>query len=214
MKNKTPLLYFDIETFASWDKPSLDDIEAPSNYKDPQAIAKYKYAHLDKAWRKQALNSLKGQIIAIGYAFDDDDVEVLYSEDEELLLKEFDNIVAESPYSILVGHNILRFDIPFLFHRSLKYRLSNLKVILPSDKNDKSMVRDTLHIFSSTNYGSDSWYSLDDLAKFFGLESKNSKGDEIHDFFVNKEFDKITEHCKQDVELTRTIYKLTEIKSE
>ena len=63
-------------------------------------------------------------------------------------------------------------------------------------------------IFASTAYGSDFWYSLEDIGVFFGFPKKNSGGDEIHDMFVNKQFDKIISHCKEDIELLRNIYKL------
>ncbi len=207
-KGRNPILFLDLETF-SGDKPSLDSIKAPSNYKDPDKIKAYKEENLDAIWRKQALNSLKGKIIAIGYAFNDEPAEVMFSEDEEFLLMEFDELITD-PYSKLCGHNILRFDIPFLLHRCWKYDLSNLQSILPTDKFDRrSMVIDTLTIFSATNFGSDSWYSLDDIASFFGLPNKESSGSEIHDLWLNKEYDKIIEHCKFDVELTREIYKRT-----
>ena len=203
-----PAITIDIETFSGWNKPSLDDIEAPSNYKDPDKIKAYKEENLDKIWRKQALNSLKGQIICIGYALNDGDVEVLFDEDEKKLLMQFNDVISKYPYGILIGHNLLRFDIPWLYHRSIKYRLSSLKSILPHGKRDTDMINDTMSLFSSTIYGSDGYYSLDEIAKFLGLNPKESSGADIHDMFVAKEYDKIKEHCKYDVELTRQVYKL------
>lgn len=203
-----PAITIDIETFAGWNKPGLDDIEAPSNYKDLDKIKAYKEENLDKIWRKQALNSLKGQIICIGYAVNDEDAQVLFDTSEEQLMMLFDDVISKYPYGILVGHNLLRFDIPWLYHRSIKYKLPSLKSILPHGKRDTDMINDTMSLFSSTIYGSDGYYSLDEIAKFLGLNPKESSGADIHDMFVAKEYDKIKEHCKYDVELTRQVYKL------
>lgn len=207
---KTAELYFDIETVCSPNKPSLDEIEAPSNYKDADKIQAYKEANVDKLWRKQALDSMKAQVICISYAINDEPVITIMHDNEEDVMKDFESVVGENPYAIFIGHNILRFDIPFLWHRAVKYKLPYLKSILPHERYDKAMVRDTLSIFSVTSYGSDSWISLDTLAKFLGLPTKEHHGSEIHDLYLAKDYDAIAKHCEDDVNLVRTIYKLTQ----
>lgn len=207
-KEQMPNVFLDVETWAGTNKPSREDVIVPSNYKNQDVIDKYIDEHLDTQWRKQALNSLKGQIICIGYAINDGDAQVLFDTSEEQLMMLFDDVISKYPYGILVGHNLLRFDIPWLYHRSIKYKLPSLKSILPHGKRDTDMINDTMSLFSSTIYGSDGYYSLDEIAKFLGLNPKESSGADIHDMFVAKDYDKIKEHCRYDVLLTRQVYKL------
>jgi predicted PolB exonuclease-like 3'-5' exonuclease len=219
IQQKQPILFLDLETWASPNKPDYPPFKVTGNATKPETIQKQKDEYelnkeslRDALWRKQALNSLKGQIIVIGYAFNDDDVTVLLSEDEEELLLTFDEALAERDDLIwvkTVAHNALRFDLPWLYHRTLKYDLPNLSTLLPSGKKDITNVIDTLSLFSYTAYGSDFWHSLDDIASFFGFPNKESQGSEIHDLWLNEEYDKIISHCKYDIELLRNIYKRT-----
>ena len=206
---RTVNLYLDLETWAGNTKPTLNTIEAPANYKDPDKIQAYKVENLDKVYRKQALDSMKGEIICLCYAINDGAVVALTGTEEDILTQ-FDDMLGGYPWSIFIGHNILRFDLPWLFHRGVKFGLKSLKFIVPHAKNDMAMVRDTLNIFAGTAFGSDSWYSLDELAQFLGLDSKEFNGSEIHDLYLAGNINKIIEHCSYDVSLVRTIYKMTQ----
>jgi hypothetical protein len=207
---RTPLLYFDTETFSGFDKPSLDDISAPANYTDPVKIEAYKFANLDKIWRRQALDPLKAEVICLSYAIDDGEVITIQQPQytEKDIIDMFAEVIKDNPYPFFVGHNISRFDIPILWLRAVKYKNNYLRIALPTNKYDDAN-KDTLTIFSAGAYGSDFWYSLEDIAKFLGLNPKQSKGSEIHDMYVNKEYEKIASHCKYDVELVRDVYKMT-----
>ncbi len=149
---RTVNFYLDIETYAGSHKPSLDEIDAPSNYKDEAKILAYKEENLDKVYRKQALDSMKGQIICVSFAVNDDPVQTIMETDEKELMGHFNNVISEYPWAILIGHNILRFDLPWLYHRAIKYNLSSLKSIIPHSKNDTAMVRDTLNMFAGTAF--------------------------------------------------------------
>ena len=206
---RTVNLYLDLETWAGNAKPTLDTIEAPANYTDPIKIQAYKEKNLDKAWRKQALDSMKGEIICLCFAINDGDVVSLTGTEKDILTQ-FDEVIGEYPWCILIGHNILRFDLPWLFHRGIKFGLKGLKSIIPHAKNDTAMVRDTLNIFAGIAFGSDSWYSLSELANFLGIPDKEFNGSEIHDLYLAGNINKIVEHCSYDVSLVRTIYKMTQ----
>ena len=205
---RTVNLFMDIETYSSDNKPTIEDISAPANYKDADKILAYKQEHLDSAWRKQALDSMLGQIICISYAINDEEVVALTGTEKEIIAA-FADVVCAYPYAQFVGFNHKRFDLVWLFHRFVKYKHSEAMVILPHTKNDSSII-DVMEIFSASNYGSDSWVSLDTLAKFLGLPCKDFDGSKIHDLYLEGKIDEIVKHCEDDVRLTRDIYKLTQ----
>jgi hypothetical protein len=210
MDKPSKIMFLDIETFASWDKPSMDDLQPPANYKDPIVIAKWKEANLDIAWRRQALSITKGQIICIGYSIDENPVQCIFETEESELMRRFAEVVEPNPYIQFCGHNAKRFDLPWLWLRAVKYNLKYLKSIIPHSRNDNAII-DTMEVFSASSFGSDSWLSLDELCKFLGIEGKGDMdGSKVHDAYVNKEYDKISTYCMADVERVRTIYKMTQ----
>ena len=210
MDKPSKILFLDIETFSSWNKPSIDDLQPPANYKDATVIQKWKEANLDLAWRRQALSITKGQIICIGYAIDDNPVDYIFSTEESKLMERFAEVVEPNPYIQFCTHNGKRFDLPWLWLRAVKYNLKYLKSIIPHSRNDNAII-DTMEVFSASSFGSDSWLSLDELCKFLGIEGKGDMdGSKVHDAYVNEEYDKITTYCVADVEKVRTIYKMTQ----
>jgi len=212
--NKTNRIFIDIETYAGDNKPSLDSIEAPANYTKPETIAKYKEENQDKVWRKQALHSLKGEIICIAFAVNDSPVQCLFKEKDKYeieLMMEFEEAVSGVSYPCWIGHNFKRFDNIWLVHRAIKYKLGGLKSMLPqrnsSYKYDTDCI-DTMELFAVTSHSSDSWYSLESISEFLGLGKKESSGADIHDMYVQGKYDEIISHCKKDIELVRDIYNM------
>jgi predicted PolB exonuclease-like 3'-5' exonuclease len=200
-------VYLDIETYGGQQEPSLDDISAPSNYKDPEKILKYKEERLQEAWAKQALNPLKGEIICIGYAIDDESPVDLIGSEEDITDK-FDFLLNELAYVKLIGYNVLGFDFPWLYLRAVKYNLPILKNHLPTKKSDTSYL-DLMQQVSSTLYGKDSYMSMRDVCGFFGISVKENglDGSMVHQAYLDGRIKEIAEYCKQDVEAARTLYK-------
>jgi len=192
-------LYIDIETIPGDVKPSVEDIKAPSNYKDEAKIKAYKEDNLDKEYRKQSLDTTAGKILCLGYAIDDGEVTVLTGSEEDILNGLFEAIKDEQ--MIWVGHYILGFDFPFVFHASIKHG-SKLKNLMPP----RELVKDTMRIWNPTDYKAST--SLDKIAKYLGLES--SKGDldgsKVYDYYLDDRVPEIAEYCRKDVELVREVY--------
>jgi len=200
-------VYLDIETYGGKHKPSLEDIAAPSNYKDPEKILKYRQERLQDAWGKQALNPLKGEIICIGYAIDSHKPECIIGEEEDIV-STFSEVLRTLSYINLIGYNVLGFDFPWLYLRAVKYNLPILKSVLPEKKNDTGY-KDLMQEVSSTLYGKDSYLSLNDVCGFFGLKGKEGMdGSMVHQAFVDGKIQEIAEYCKDDVERNRSLYKL------
>lgn len=203
-------VYFDLETFAGFDKPSISDIKAPENYKDEAKILAYKEEHLDVAWRKQALDSFKGVVISCAYAIDNNPVQCIFNPTSEKdLMTELAEVFTSISYPLLVTHNGKRFDFVWLWHRAVKYKLNALRTMLPHKDDGRFSHVDIMDVFSVTAYGSDTWKSLDDMCLFLGLNGKGGiKGDRVHNMFLEGKYDDIINYNKNDTEMIRTIYKM------
>lgn len=212
--NHTALIYLDIETGPNPVKPDYPPFKVSNGATKPETIQKQKDEYelikeelRDAVWRKQSLDPLRGTIICLSFAIDDGEVVSLVGEEKDILMK-FEDVVRDVPYGEFICFNGKRFDFVWLFYRAVKYGLKVLRDILPHTRNANN-VTDVMELFSATSYGSDSWVSLDSLAKFLGLPCKESQGSEIHDMYLKGEIDKIVEHCELDVKLVRDIYNLT-----
>lgn len=202
MKN----IFIDIETFAGDVKPSIDDIKAPANYKDEEKIKAYKENALESEWEKQALDSLKGKVVCIGVAIDDNEP-VMFTDlkDEKDLVNTFHEyiITREENHDLQscnwIAHNGNTFDFVWLFHRIKKYGLDNF---LPEPRQSRFI--DTMKLAGFTDYRA--MLSLDNLCQFFGIGKKMNISKSVHEM-VCLEMDKeISEYCKKDVELLRDLY--------
>lgn len=206
------IILLDIETFGN--KPTLDEVKVPSNYKKEEAIQKYKEEHLDEQWRKNALNKFESSVIAISayYPYEEKWFSVV-SENEEELMKEFDRWLIDevghqrSLSAKWVGAFIGEFDLPIIRLRAIKYGLKHLALCMPNAK-FSDRYEDILSSFMGTSY-KDS-VSVKTLAKYFGLDGKTDglDGSAVHDLWLNKEYEKIAEYCKGDVKLEYELHKL------
>lgn len=206
--NRTNKVVLDIETCGGKNKPSIEDISAPSNYKDIDKIQLYKESRREEAWAKQALHPLKAEIICIGYAVDDEDPQYIIGETEKEIVDRFDELLSTLNYPTLIGHNVLGFDFPMLYLRAVKYRLPILKNALPKHKGSQGYV-DIMQEVSSTLYGKDSYLSLKDVASFFGIEAKTEmNGSMVHQAYLDGAILDIAKYCIEDVDVTRKVYRL------
>lgn len=152
-----------------------------------------------------------GVLVCIGYAVNDQETKVLVGDEKKQLL-DFWKLVAES--DLLIGHNILDFDLPFLKKKSITLGVKPAPISLR--RYASSPVFDTLHEWNCWNR-SDGFGSLDALAKTLNLESskKDINGSKVAQYFAEGRIDEITDYCQADVDLTRRIYgKITFEKSE
>ena len=224
------IIYVDIETLPASDEDILNGIKsnlkAPSNYKDPEKIASYIEDNLDKKVRDTALSGLFGQVLCIGYAVDDGDVDFFYADGEvhgeSQILSAFRRVCCDGSVSqfdfcqnVLVGHNILDFDAPFLSQRMM---INGLPPLFRHHTKPWDMsIDDTMTMFAC---GKREHYSLENLCKAFSVESPKGEitGANVYDYWLEGEHEKIAEYCKRDVEATRSVYKamtqqLTDVKA-
>lgn len=209
-------LFVDIETLPGPERPSPEDIEPPKNYKDPAKIRAYQQERVEEVYRAQALDSMKGRILCIGWAFDDEPAKSLIIgldgiDSEKELLSEFQVEFFENLGSVAwshtqptwVGHNIHRFDLPWLWRKSLQNRAIQLAHLIPRGRYSNQVI-DTAWLWAA-DYKDH--VSLDAVAQYLGIGCKTDgvDGSKVFDLWQAGELQTIRSYCEQDVELARKV---------
>jgi DNA polymerase elongation subunit (family B) len=130
-----------------------------------------------------------------------------YEEDEKSALQGFLNLMKDFDPDCdeLVGHNIISFDLPFIFQRCLAHSLKARPFVNLSDYNVRG-VFDTMHRWW---LGSRRNVSLDDIAWALGIESSKTadvEGSKVFDLYQAGKLDLIREYNLNDVRVTRKVY--------
>jgi len=209
------IITFDLETLPSG--PIIDplSLKPPGNLKKPETIAEwYKNEAVDIAaekYRATALDSMKGELLCIGYVLDDDElVKVIHADTEYETLCQFQEAVLDamgqwSEPLTFVGWGIATFDVPWLWRAAIKYGLVGLRNAFNRDRYRGNAI-DLMGIWG-VDYKD--WRKLDDVAKFLGLEGKTEgiDGSKVYDYFLAGRVDEIIEYCRQDVTVIREVYR-------
>jgi len=203
-KDLRSVIFLDIETF-SGEKPSKDSITADGRLNDPVKIANDIEKRLDSEWRKQSLDSIKGEVWCIGLAVDDeDDALCIRGDDEEDTMIMFDTWLTNFSYPSIVAHNGMEFDFLWLFHKGLKYGLKN--VVNHFSASNKQNLKDTMQIMKGPSWKT--YVSLDNMAKLLGFDGKGDiDGGQVHDMVLDGKDDQIKQYCLSDVNVLRKCYK-------
>lgn len=194
---------FDIETLPAGDEmlPVIEEL-----YKD---YMNKRYSGPQKSYEEflgsTALDGAFGRILCIGYAIDNEPVDIIYDEEEEKMLKEFWQKVEKADW--IIGHNIVNFDLPFIMQRSV------IKNVKPS--REIKVLRYSHEPIFDTYMEWTMWSrehkpgSLDRLAKALGYPTSKDEmcGSEVYDYYRAGKIKDILRYCQKDVDLTRKIYK-------
>ena len=192
-------LFFDLETIPAPEKFRQVAIEAGRKKARNREIA-----NNDEAlYRASAISGDFGQVFCIGYAQDDQPAKIIKGQEQEIL-KEWWEIAKSA--RIFIGHNIIDFDIPFLYKRSVINKIKPSQ-FLPVKKFPTENIFDTAKEWS--RWDSYSQTSLHHLAIALNLPSSKDEmdGSQVYDYYLKRRFDDIYTYCKKDVQLTRQIYK-------
>lgn len=206
-------IFIDIETVPGPNVPSPDNIKAPANYKDPDKIRAYQESKVEESYQKQALDSMQGRILAIGFAIDDNPAKVFIQgreaiANEEQLLRRFEYEIENISPVTWVGHNIKSFDLQWLWRKAIRVG-SPLALKIPRDRWNSS-VKDTMELWSGPDLHAK--VSLDNLAQFLGESGKTEgmDGSKVFRMYQNGELDTIRDYCLRDVEVVRNVYRRME----
>ena len=203
-------------------------IKAPANYKDEIKIAEFVAqkaadldAELEDKWRKTSFDGGFGHICCIGYAIDDaDPVTIQWSgQDHELnelrIISVFYDKLREQYNAnqemrpVFIGHNIIGFDLRFLFQRSVVLNIVPPSFMPFDAKPWSDNVFDTMTKWA----GQGNRVSLNKLCEVFNMPLKGAEFDEefdgsmVWDAVQSGDIEKVATYCAGDVYRTREIYR-------
>jgi predicted PolB exonuclease-like 3'-5' exonuclease len=187
------ILYFDIETVPT--DQSLKEhglLEAQIQIDEAEII------------KKLSLSAATAKIICLGYAIEPsltNTVDVLEGQETDII-KNFWKLAADS--NLFVGHNILDFDLRFIYQRSVIHQIKPSRDI-PFSRFRNAPIYDTMHEWSK--WGREHT-SLDALAKALGIPSpkENLDGSKVYPYYRAGRLGEIIAYCKRDVDSVRQIY--------
>ena len=128
---------------------------------------------------------------------------------EAQALKEFLALMSDfdPECDLLVGHNIVNFDLPFIFQRCLANSIAVKPFIDLSEFN----VRGVYDTMRGWWLGSRNRVALDDVAWALGIESSKTgevEGSKVFDLYQAGKLAEIREYNLNDVRVTRKVYEL------
>jgi predicted PolB exonuclease-like 3'-5' exonuclease len=165
------VLFFDVET-ASQSDETLRHVWAVKLATSPEPEAEF-----EKIKREAALRPESGRVVAIGYAWDDQDpavIDLCCTCDERTVLTAFWEIARKA--ETLVGFDSNRFDLPFLIRRSWALRVAVSPGFLPP-RGFSGLPGFCVDLLSIYKLGDpEARISLDRLAKLLGVGEKTGNG--------------------------------------
>lgn len=104
---------------------------------------------------------------------------------------------------LLVGYNLLDFDLPFIQARCV---INRVRLAWPFDlrRYRYDPVCDLMQIWGSWNRANFAKLGL--LANVLGLEAKAGSAEKVFDWYRRKDWKRIQRYCLQDVHLTHQVY--------
>lgn len=202
-------------------------IKPPSNYGEEarqkwrlekgapacQAILDSSDKLLDEVIRKTALDGSFGEICVIGLAVDNESPVAFSGEPESDMLHGFndwlDERFTQSDQSTItvIGHNVLAFDLRFMFQRYAVNGIRPHAIIRNAVKAKpwENTVFDTMTRWAGTG----NRISLDKLCKSLSVKTPKGEitGANVYDFVKAGKIDEVANYCMRDIEATRTVYK-------
>lgn len=215
-------IYFDIETLPSDDSGIIADIAAgikpPGNLKKAETIEAWerdeKPGAVLEAVKKTGLDGTFGRICCIGFAVNDDAADVRYGDEAETITAFFAWLIeaarisdyTERQSAIFIGHNILSFDLRFLWQRCVVNGIRPPAFIPFNAKPWDGKVFDTM---TAWNPERERRISLDKLCLALGVPS--SKGDmdgsKVAEYWQAGRHQEVAAYCMADVEAVRQCHK-------
>lgn len=206
-------LYIDIETIPCQWPNAMEEIKrtlkAPANYSKPETIDKWIEENAEKAYLKTSFDGGMGQVYVIGYAIDDQPAQTLKASDltreaEKQLLEEFFSIYSQlGSGSLVIGHNHVAFDLPFLLKRAIVQSVTPAPFFPRNPKWNGGEIFDTMLAWSPKEFTSMSY-----LCKILGVDGKGGiDGSDVWPMVQAGKGEEVAQYCAGDVERTREIFK-------
>ena len=155
--------------------------------------------------KKLSLSAATAKIICLCYAIDppgDASIQVLQGEETDII-RNFWKLAIDC--NLFVGHNILDFDMRFIYQRSVIHQIKPLRDI-PFTRFCNAPIFDTMQEWSK--WGREH-VSLDTLSKALDIPSpkENLDGSKVYPYYRAGKLAEIVEYCKRDVDSVRQVYR-------
>ena len=188
------ICFLDIETVPT--DRSLEEnglLEAQMQLNEPDLI------------KKLSLSAATAKVVCLCYAIEppaDSPVQVLDGEETEII-KNFWKLALEC--NLFVGHNILDFDLRFLYQRSIIHQIKPSRD-LPFARFRNAPIFDTMHEWSK--WGREH-ASLDMLSRALSIPSPKETldGSKVYPYYRAGKLAEIIDYCKCDVASVRQVYR-------
>lgn len=188
------IMFFDIETVPT--DPALQDnglLETQIRLDEAEIL------------KKLSLSAATAKILCLCYAIEPSvmpEVQVLRGEETEII-KSFWKLALDC--NLFVGHNVLDFDLRFIYQRSVILQIRPSRDI-PFARFRNAPIFDTMHEWSK--WGREH-VSLDSLSKALSIPSPKESldGSKVYPYYRAGKIDEIVEYCKRDVDSVRQVYR-------
>jgi len=188
-------IVIDLETIAAPDAAEylkLDEIEAPSNYKDPIKIADYIGKARRERIEKAGLEADLCEIVAVGWEREEPVVMVRGEWSERSLIESLWDAIG---YRATVGFNTLGFDLMILIRRSQLLGIPHPSLNLDRYRTPHVDLLEKLSFNGKLTYRSLSFY-----CRRFGIPCDDtSTGADIARLVKDGNWGEVESHCYQDI---------------
>jgi DNA polymerase elongation subunit (family B) len=149
------------------------------------------------------------KIISVQYRNFEGETRVLkeWESSEKKILQSFMNdlkMMRNEGFLILVGHNILRFDIPTLIRRMAANGIDGRGNLEDFFSNIATV--DTLQCMLPFNGMRFKGLNADDVSSRLGITGPRHRNTEVESFYRNKDFGKIEDHAVADLDFAQGLY--------
>lgn len=199
-------IVLDIETIpiAESNCRLIEAIEPPAKYQTEEEIRAWR----EDQYRLTALDGTLGRIFCIalltlGSENEPGDAYAFYGHNEAAILKRFWEILKGKIHPLIICHNGLSFDLPFIIKRSIIHQVKPTLMINMA-KYRKDHVFDTMAVWTNWEYRQG--IKLELLSKVLGVEPKSGKGEDVLPLWKAGRYDEIADYCLQDVYVTYSCY--------
>ncbi|MEM2934345.1 MAG: ribonuclease H-like domain-containing protein [Methanocellales archaeon] len=150
---------------------------------------------------------LFSKVILIGIKPRNQKSKFFYGDDESKILLDLWDYLRKSNLDLIVSFNGYRFDIPFLYVRSL---LNEVKPSLPINTNKYNMDRSNHFdcMLALSHYDVFPWVSLEIACRMFKIEIPQCevKGSQIRECYKNGKWEGIIKKCEADLTMLEKLY--------
>lgn len=155
--------------------------------------------------KKLSLSAATAKILCLCYAIEPpvgSEVQVLEGDETEII-KNFWKLAVDC--NLFVGHNILDFDLRFIYQRSIIHRIKPSRE-LPFARFRSAPIFDTMHEWSK--WGREH-ASLDLLSRTLSIPSPKESldGSKVYPYYRAGKLADIVNYCKCDVDSVRQVYR-------